>query len=117
MSKHTRLHLKTLSLVFGSAMFGSAAVALTFEEYAKIVGEVSIAAIGCGRQIDQAEFIKVGKKFAKTDPKELEKANLAVGVEFQNADKRFNEIGKDAFCAAAIANYGPQGAKQKGLLK
>lgn len=90
----------------------------TLAEYAKIAGEAGVAHSGCNMDLDFAAMRKLGAPFTldPAKPGAVEEAAATVADAMNTAAERRQAEG-EAFCAEALANYGPGGAVAPGLLK
>lgn len=92
----------------------------TFNDYARVAGEMFEARTACNAQVDTRVLIEIGKPFRATSAPTaaIEEAAMKAVVEAQSAAyQRRQKLGEAAFCKEMIASYGPQGKVAAGLIK
>lgn len=89
----------------------------SLEDYAKIAGEAGTARMNCNYEIDFRAMQKLGAPFTlnPADTPAAEKAMDVIAGALNTAGARYQDEG-EAFCASALAAYGPAGSVAPGLL-
>ncbi len=89
----------------------------TLADYARIAGEAGAAHSGCNMALDVEALHRLGAPFAldPASPAAVEAVTAAAADAMAAAAARSRAEG-EAFCADALASYGPAGSVAPGLL-